>query len=135
MTSQQLAQDYVRRCRSRLAAIKVLIDSGNYPDAIRESQETVELLLKALLRACHIDPPHWHEVSSVLEENQEKLSKKIVHNFPKIAKLSKDLRKERELAFYGDEDFIPSLEYSKDMAEHFVSEVQWLFKLIEAEVQ
>ena len=31
-----------------------------------------------------------------------------------LAKASKDLRKEREFSFYGDIDFIPTMEYTTD---------------------
>ncbi len=35
----------------------------------------------------------------------------------RLAKISRELRKERELAFYGDIDFIPTDQYSREDAE------------------
>jgi hypothetical protein len=40
------------------------------------------------------------------------LSTEIAHEVDELAVISKTLRKERELAFYGDLDFIPTDEYS-----------------------
>ncbi|MBC7320038.1 hypothetical protein H5T89_05280 [bacterium] len=38
----------------------------------------------------------------------------VREELPKIAEISKYLRKEREFALYGDIDFIPTEEYNKD---------------------
>jgi hypothetical protein len=38
-----LAVDYLRRARLRVRAVEALIDAGDFPDAVRESQESVEL--------------------------------------------------------------------------------------------
>jgi hypothetical protein len=45
------------------------------------------------------------------------LSTEIAHEVDELAVISKALRKERELAFYGDVDFIPTDEYSLADAE------------------
>jgi HEPN domain-containing protein len=60
MFNINLAHDYIFRCASRLKAIDVLFEEKNWPDVVRESQEVVELALKALLRNYSIgrgDPP------------------------------------------------------------------------------
>lgn len=126
MTNVDLADDYVRRCSLRLKSIELYVAGGGYADAVRECQETVELLLKALLRRANIDPPHWHDVSSILEANRDRLPKEAAPHLERMMKLSKQLKKERELAFYGDDDFIPSENYTKDVAERFLQEAKWL---------
>ncbi len=45
-----LAVDYLRRSRMRVRAIEALIEAGDHPDAVRESQETVGLAIKSLLK-------------------------------------------------------------------------------------
>jgi hypothetical protein len=36
------------------------------------------------------------------------------------------LRKERELSFYGDIDFVPTEEYSNQQAQKALSDTEWL---------
>ncbi|MCL4515015.1 MAG: HEPN domain-containing protein [Firmicutes bacterium] len=45
--------------------------------------------------------------------------------------ISKWLRKERELAFYGDVDFIPTAEYSKEDAERAISDSRFVVEVAE----
>ena len=63
MRNTDLARDYIHRARVRLQALDVLFDAESWADVGRESQEIVELALKALLRGCGIDPPRIHDVS------------------------------------------------------------------------
>lgn len=42
-------------------------------------------------------------------------------NLRDIRRLSKRLRRERELAFYGDEDFVPSDEYDADDSDEAIA--------------
>lgn len=126
MTNHDLAHDYIRRCALRVKSIELYVAGGGYADAVRGCQETVALLLKALLRRANIDPPHWHDVSSILEANQDRLPPEAVAGLPRMTQLSKQLKKEREIAFYGDDDFIPSESYTKDVADRFLEETTWL---------
>lgn len=48
MRNPDLAADYLRRAESRLKAVAVLMDEESWADVVRESQEIVELCLKAL---------------------------------------------------------------------------------------
>lgn len=88
MTNEDLALSYLQKSIVRRKALQIYMDGESYSDVVRESQEPVELLSS-------------------------------FGNFDLdfIAKESKWLRKERELAMYGDLDFIPSSEYSKKDAE------------------
>ena len=56
MRNRTLAVDHLRRAKARLAALDALYDAKSWADVVRESQETVELALKGLLRACGVDP-------------------------------------------------------------------------------
>lgn len=51
-------------------------------------------------------------------------------DFKKYAEFSAWLRKERELAFYGEIDFIPSERYSKRDAERALKGSEFSIKLL-----
>ena len=113
MRNRELAGDYVRRATIRLRAIDVLFDAQSWADVVRESQEVVELALKGMLRSCGIDAPGLHDVSGVLVAERERLPAGLQRNVERLATISRDLRRDRELAFYGAEDLTPSSFYSK----------------------
>ena len=117
MRNPDLARDYVRRASARLRALDVLFEAESWADVVRESQEVVELTLKALLRVAGIDPPRIHDVSDVLTAERERLPEPVRAEVDALANISRDLRRDRELAFYGAEDLTPSGFYSKEDAE------------------
>jgi len=133
MTTNDLAQDYFKRCKMRAKALKVLLDEGAFPDVVRESQEIVELLLKGFLRIKLIDPPKWHDVGSILVENKDRLSPLILSHLNEITEFSKYLRRERENAFYGEEDIIPLEHFDLKIAQDCYEKVLWLIQIFEPE--
>jgi HEPN domain-containing protein len=116
MTSKDLAQSYLTKADKRLKILSVLLEEKDYSDVVREAQEIVELSLKGLLRNGGIEPPKHHDVGPLILEHQERFKNISPVEIMKIAKISKKLRKERELAFYGDIDFIPTEEYTAEDA-------------------
>lgn len=111
MRNSELAADYVRRADVRLRALDVLYDAGSWADVVRESQEALELALKGLLRASGVEPPRIHDVADVLLAERERLPAPVRPEVDRLAALSRDLRRDRELAFYGAEDLTPSRFY------------------------
>ena len=73
----------------------------------------MELAQKAMLRQVGIDPPKWHDVGGILLEYRELFPSGVRRKLQRLSRISKWLRKERELSFYGDIDFIPTEEYSR----------------------
>ncbi len=130
MTNISLWQDYFHRANIRRQTLTVLMVHQGFADVVRESQELVELLLKGLLRRAGIDPPKWHDVGKILEEQQHILPPEIVIHLQRIMQLSSRLRKEREISFYGDDDFIPSEQYKEADAQWCINEVDWLLQLL-----
>lgn len=63
-----------------------------------------------------MEPPHWHDVGGFLIEYRDRLGLSP-EQASRLAEISLRLRKEREFAFYGDVDFIPTEEYAPDDAE------------------
>lgn len=113
MRNRGLATDYVRRATVRLDAIEVLYRAASWADVVRESQEAVELALKGMLRACGVDPPRIHDVSEVLLRERARLPVPLRERAERLAAISRELRRDRELAFYGAEDLVPSEFYSE----------------------
>lgn len=109
--------DHVERARVRLRALDVLFEAWSWADVVRESQEVVELTLKGLLRACGVAPPRVHDVSEVLEAERDRLPAELVPVLPELVQASRQLRRDRELAFYGAEDLTPSGFYERADAE------------------
>jgi hypothetical protein len=116
MRNRELAADYVRRAEIRLRAVDVLFEAQSWADVVRESQEVVELALKGLLRDCGVEAPRIHDVSDVLLAERDRLPPRVRAELDRLATISRDLRRDRELAFYGAEDLTPSSFYSKDDA-------------------
>jgi len=135
VTTHSLAQDYFKRCKMRLLALQTLLEAGAYPDVVRESQEIVELLLKGFLRLYNIDPPKWHDVSQVLIENQSLFAQKIKDSLAATADFSKYLRRERENAFYGEDDMIPLEHYNEQVAQDCYDRTKKLIELFSDEFE
>ncbi len=117
MQNIDLAADYVRRATVRVRALDVLFDGNSWADVVRESQEVVELALKGLLLSCGIDPPRVHDVSEVLLAERARLPKPLHQELETLTEISRELRRDRELAFYGAKDLTPSGFYSRPDAE------------------
>ena len=62
------------------------------------------------------------DVGSLLLEYRDRLPDSVKASADRLAVISKRLRKERELAFYGDLDFIPTMEYGQKDATLAVEE-------------
>ena len=108
MQNTKLADDYLKRSELRLKALDTLYKGAAWADVVRESQEVVELALKALLRFFRIETPHVHDVSDILEANREVFPLLVQKKLEVLCEHSRSLRRDRELAFYGSEDLTPS---------------------------
>jgi HEPN domain-containing protein len=116
MFNDALAADYLKRAGHRLKALQVLMEEESWADVVREAQESVEITLKALLRAARIEVPRVHDVSPLLEQNLEMLPAGIRPKVEEMVRISRFLRRDRELAFYGSEDLTPSEFYTREDA-------------------
>lgn len=117
MTNQTLAQSYLLKATKRLKVLDVLLEEEAYSDVVREAQELVELALKGILRQLGVEPPKQHDVGWLVVEFKDRLPAEVSSQVERLARISKWLRKEREFSFYGDVDFIPTEEYTKEDAE------------------
>jgi HEPN domain-containing protein len=128
--NRDLAGDYLWRSEIRLRALTVLYEGASWADVVRESQEIVELALKGLLRSCGVSPPRVHDVSDVLLAERERLPPQVAAQLERLVSVSRRLRRDRELAFYGAEDLTPSGFYSEEDARAARTDAQDLVGLI-----
>jgi HEPN domain-containing protein len=103
VTADDLARAYLAKARLRLEVLDLLLSRGGYSDVVREAQELVELATKAMLRHTGVELK-WHDVGSILLDKAERFVPDVRADLPRVADISRALRKEREFAFYGDED-------------------------------
>lgn len=127
-----LALDYLRRARLRVHAVEALINAGDFPDAVRESQETVELAVKALLKLKGLTYPRAHDVARLLRDPMIAGPLLGVDELARVEGASKALRRDRELAFYGDEDVIPLEYYERGDADGALASLLEVLEVIEA---
>lgn len=130
MTGHDLAQDYLDRARRRLRYLDVLHEDGGWADVVRESQEAVELALKGLLRRSDVGVPRVHDVSEILREHAERLPKAVVPHLDEICEISRALRRDRELAFYGSEDLTPTGFYRESDARDARRRAQRVIEIV-----
>jgi hypothetical protein len=119
--SKELIEDYLKRAKIRLRFLEEFLKEKDYADVIRVSQEVVELAQKAILLKMGITPPKWHEVIDIILENREKLPQDVFLKLVELRRDSKWLRSQREIAFYGDVDFVPTKEYVPEDAQRAIS--------------
>ncbi|MCA1973913.1 MAG: HEPN domain-containing protein [Caenispirillum sp.] len=122
MTSDELGRDYFRRVRVRRRLLDILHAAGEYADVVREAQELVELALKGMLRWAGMDPPRWHDVGGILLEQAARLPETLRPELPRLAAISKRLRREREMAFYGEVDLVPGKSYDETAARQALAD-------------
>lgn len=124
MTQDELARSYLTMASQRQRTLGLLLDEEAYSVVVRESQAIVELALKAMLRQVGIDPPKWHDVGGILLENRELFPAITDAALAELARISKWLRAERELAFYGEIDFIPTEQYTRSDGERAAADAE-----------
>jgi HEPN domain-containing protein len=134
MYNEGLAGDYLKRAASRLKALDILMAEESWADVVREAQEIVEITLKALLRFCRIEVPSIHDVSPVLEQNDELLPGLIREQLDELTRISRSLRRDRELAFYGSEDLTPSEFYTREDAATALAQAHLVHKAVSTAV-
>jgi HEPN domain-containing protein len=132
LTNTSLAQAYLAKARARLRVLDVLCEARSWSDVLREAQELVELALKGMLRQVGIEPPKWHDVGSLLVENADRFPVGVQAQVERLASVSGWLRKERELAFYGDIDFIPTERYGEAEARRALEDARFVVEVASA---
>jgi hypothetical protein len=123
-----LAESYLEKATKRLRVLNVLLQEEAFSDVVREAQELVELAMKGMLRYVGVDPPKWHDVGPILAEHRDLLPETIKGVLTRLQEISKRLRREREFAFYGDIDFIPTEEYTRQDAQQAIEDARFVLE-------
>jgi hypothetical protein len=130
MHNKNLAVDYLKRAKIRLLALDLYFAKKNYADAVREAQEVVELSLKGLLKWYRIDFPRVHDVGQILKAHASNFDISIQNSLDTLITTSKELRRDRELAFYGTEDLLPLEFYSKSDASKAITQAREVVDIV-----
>ncbi|MDQ3004558.1 MAG: HEPN domain-containing protein [Chloroflexota bacterium] len=88
MNNATLAQSYLIKSQKRLKILDVLLTESAYSDVMREAQEIVEHALKGMLRQIGIEPPKWHDVSSLILEYRERFPESVNKDAERLADIS-----------------------------------------------
>ncbi len=130
MHNNALAADYLLRSAKGLKAGELLFELESWADVVREAQEIVEMCLQALLRANRIEVHRIHDVSNVIEENRDRFTGAIADRLDELTRISRSLRRDRELAFYGSEDLTPSEFYRKADAQAALEQASLVVRVV-----
>jgi HEPN domain-containing protein len=97
---------------------------------VRRCQEAVELALKSVLVFVGIQPTRVHDVGPTLKEHSEKFPPDFRQHIPHLASISRALRAERELSFYGDEEsgVPPETLYTSDDADEALRKAEFVLE-------
>jgi HEPN domain-containing protein len=129
MTNLSLAESYLAKGRARLKVLALLMAEADYSDVVREAQEVVELALKGMLRQVGVEPPKVHDVGSHLREHAARFPASVQTEIPKLMAASTWLRKERELAFCGEVDAVPTEEYDESDARRAMDAATFVVRI------
>jgi HEPN domain-containing protein len=77
MNTKSLAESYLKKAVDRLDILDLLFKKSAFSDVIRESQKSVVLSLKGMLRFVGVEPPKIHDVGGLLVEHKEKFPEDI----------------------------------------------------------
>ncbi len=134
MHNKGLAKDYITRSEIRLLAVEVLYQKQSWADVVRESQEIVELSLKSLLRQFNIEIPRIHDVSTILSEEKDRFPAIIQKNLENLIEISRMMRRDRELSFYGSEDLTPMEFYKKKDADRAFKDARFVVETVKPHI-
>ncbi len=129
MTNTEFSASYLNTAKEILQETESLFQKEIWHLVVRRSQECVELCLKSLLRGAGIEVPHLHDVGTLLKKHSDRFPK---WPMDRLVSISRRLREEREISFYGDDvtETPPEELYDKVDADQALQDVRWLLNLI-----
>jgi HEPN domain-containing protein len=127
----KLATTYFKKFRVRVEVLPEYKIRNDYSDVIREGQEALEIFLKGLLRVIGISPTHTHDPGKELKELRDKIPHEFSNMTDDLIRWSRNLRKDRELSFYGARDFDPDEEYTEEDAQEVIDFLNKVKKALE----
>ncbi len=130
MTSEEMARAYLDQAAEILREAEHLYRRQAWNLVVRRSQEAVELALKGILRLIGVEIPRTHDVGIWLRNYRDRLPPSLQSEVERLASISRRLRLERELSFYGDEETgaPPQRLYSEADARMALEEATWVLQ-------
>lgn len=118
MNSETALKGMISRASIILLEAEYLKEKEAWNMVVRRSQEAVELALKCALLWAGIDVPHIHGLGPILKRYSSRYPEPFKSRISHFASISRMLRAEREISFYGDEQsgVPPESLYTKDDA-------------------
>jgi len=101
----KIAKSYLRQAGARLEDAREALLEGNYPYAVRLSQECVEISLKAVLKAVGIEYPKIHDVSDILIDFVDRFPEWFRAELEFLRESSKILVKKRDKPIWWGRGF------------------------------
>jgi HEPN domain-containing protein len=128
-----MGRSHLRQARRILGEAERHHEDAVHHLVVRRCQEAVELALKGALRFAGIEVPHVHDVGIFLVEHAERLPAGIRDQLEQLKSVSRRLRQEREISFYGNEELAapPERLYSKSDAEEALGDARFVLGLVE----
>jgi HEPN domain-containing protein len=134
VTSEEMGQSHLRQAR------RILVEAQRYHEdeiwhlVVRRCQEAVELALKGALRFAGIEVPHVHDVGVFVADHADRLPPGFSQHVARLVSISRRLRQEREVSFYGNDQIAapPEALYARDDAEEALRDARFVLDLAEA---
>ena len=134
---KKFIKDYLNEGKVRLELAEFALKKGNPNTAIRECQDSVELVSKCLLIAFGLYVPEKHEIKEDIKDIVDLFSKDFQKDFEgDFYSLLKELRREREPAYYGDvfQNISPAELYTKEDAQNFINRTKKFYSSVRKEL-
>lgn len=104
MRTDAMAMSYLKQAWSRLKTARLALRSRDYPFTVRQSQECVELCLKAALRIYGVEYPREHDLQELLLVVRNRFPDWFACQMEKFGEISARLARARGPSMYGDEE-------------------------------
>ena len=91
---------------------------------------TISHVRKGALRCVGVTPPRVHDVSQTLSTHAARLPDPLRGDLDVAIRISKSLRRDREIAFYGTEDLIPGEFYDAQDAREAMQNAKQVVDLV-----
>ena len=103
MNNIDYARALLREAQPRIDVAASQVKWGRHAYVVRQSQEAVELSLKAALRLVGVEFPKEHDVSDALIQNSTKYPSWFSEGIPSMDRVSKELVQKKIPSMYGEE--------------------------------
>lgn len=129
MTNTEFSASYLNTAKEILQEAESFFQKEIWHLVVRRSQECVELCLKSLLRGAGIEVPHLHDVGTLFKKHSDRFPQWPID---RLVSISRRLREEREISFYGDDvtETPPEELYDKVDADQALQDAHWLLDLM-----